>query len=132
MNLQGQRGPHPITTHVRETAEQIRLANHATYGDRATANELYDTLGALVALADRLPQLLEHLAEVVRDSIPDHYYHDYGEDVQAALQTTSDRLDHARYVIPDLRWHLNQAFSAIGHVGVRVSYQDNIIPDCEG
>ncbi len=119
MNPQGPLGPHPITTHVREAAEQIRLANHATYGDRRTANELYDTLAALVALVDRLPQLLEHLAEVVRGSIPDHYYHDHGENVQDTLQTAFDRLDHARYVVPDLRWHLNQAFSAIGHVGIR-------------
>ena len=48
--------PHPITTHLRNAADNIRSANHAaTHGDRREVTELYDTFGALSALLNRLP-----------------------------------------------------------------------------
>lgn len=60
MNNTGHDLPHPITTHLRNAAEHIQSANHASDGDLREVTNLYDTVGALSALLHRLPPLVAH------------------------------------------------------------------------
>lgn len=108
----------PITTHLREAAEQIRAANHATFTDRREVTDLYHTLGALCTLLERLPQLVAHLRNVC-NADPATYYHDQRGDVTQILRIAYDRLHDLHTNITALTADAYQAFNVISHLGTR-------------
>lgn len=110
-------GAHPITAHLREAAEHLRLANHATHHDRRNAAELYDTLGELSELLGRLPQLVAHLAGIIDRAEPADFYDDRRENVAHTLRRAVIECDEVRFLLGRCRDHSAEAFSAIGHLG---------------
>ncbi len=110
-------GTHPITTHVRDAAEQIRLANHATHTDHRNVTEIYDTITALHTLFERLPHLLGHLLAIVAGAEPGTHYHDTGGNVTDALQWAEAHLADAITTVGAVCNHLATAASHISHLG---------------
>ncbi|MGH3774531.1 MAG: hypothetical protein ACRDRR_02150 [Pseudonocardiaceae bacterium] len=109
-------GTHPITRNLRDAAEHLRLANHATYGDRREVTELYDTFGALSSLLDRFPQLLRHLWQVLNRADATLYTTDNGTPAQETLNSAELSLADAMVHTENLRSVIPGAWSDIGHV----------------
>ena len=85
---------HPITTHLHNAAEEIRSANHTTYGDHREVTDLYDTFGALSALLSRLPQLMAHLHRILDRADANLYDTDCGSPAEM-LNTAQLATDEA-------------------------------------
>jgi ABC-type transporter Mla subunit MlaD len=111
-------GIHPITTHLRDAAEHIRLANHASHGDRREVTELYDTFGTLSALVNRLPQLVAHLHRVLDQADARLYETDCGLSTVETLNTAQLATDEAFSKIATAGNALDDAWSTIGHLRI--------------
>lgn len=109
---------HPITVHLRDAAEHLRLANHCTYGHRREVTELYDTFGALSALVDRLPQLLGHLWRNLNQTNAALYTTDNETPAQDTLNSAELSLADAMVHTEKLRSVINGAWSDIGHIRI--------------
>ncbi|MFI8792263.1 hypothetical protein [Streptomyces sp. NPDC055105] len=110
---------------VRDAAESVRVFNHRTFpgGDRpglVSAPEAYRVLGALTALAERLPQSFEQIGYALNAHHGlGHISADYGtaaEHIATAGASLREAEDYAR----GLTAALNRAWSAtnpLGHTG---------------
>src|SRR5947209_17789452 len=109
---------HPNTTHLRDAAEQIRLANHASYRDRREITELYDTFGALSTLLTRLPQLVAHLHKLLDRAHPHLYDTDCGRPAAETLNSTQLATDEAFAKLTTAGNAINDAWTDIGHLRI--------------
>jgi hypothetical protein len=110
----GHDAPHPITTHLRNAAERIRSANHATHRDGREVTELYDTFGALSTLVNRLPQLLAHLHRILDRADASLYDTDCGHPAAETLNRAELATDEAFSKITTASNAIDDAWSAIG------------------
>lgn len=111
-------GTHPITVHLRDAAEHLRLANHSTYGHRREVTDLYDTVGALSALTDRLTQLLGHLWRNLNQANAALYTTNNETPAQDTLNSAELSLADAMVHTEKLRTVINGAWSDIGHIRI--------------
>jgi hypothetical protein len=111
---------HPITTLIDQAAENIRLANHASFGDTREVTELYDTLGSLTRLLKRLPQLLDHCRLIVRDADAGSYL-DTSDDSGAdyLLHLTEACLTEVSTEVTEAVELISSAWSQIGRLRPR-------------
>lgn len=108
---------HPITTRVQQGAEQIRLANHATHGNRCEVIDLYELLGSLTELIQRIPQLIEHLRDVIGDADAALYKHDHpGQSSEEELNLADFCLIDALGSLALVRGALSQVWTDLGHL----------------
>jgi hypothetical protein len=111
---------HPITTLIDQAADNIRLANHASFGDTREVTELYDTVGALAALLNRLPHLLAQFQLIIRDADARSYIDASGEsDADHLLFLTEGLLAEATASITEASGFINGAWSHIGRLRPR-------------
>jgi hypothetical protein len=111
---------HPISTLVDQAAENIRLANHACYGDTREVIELYDTFGSLTQLLKRLPQLLDHLQLIVRDAGTDSYVNASDDSpTDYLLQMAEACLAEAATEVTEVADLINSTWSHIGRLRPR-------------
>ena len=109
---------HPITTHLRDAAEAIRLANHASYGDQREVTELYDTYGALSALLTRVPQLVAHLHNLLDRANSQLYETDCGRPPAETLNSAQLATDEAFGKITTAGNAINDAWTEIGRLRI--------------
>lgn len=110
--------PHPITAHLRNAAEHIRSANHASNNDRREATDLYDTLGALSALLNRLPPLIAHLHRLVDRADATSYETDCDSPAAETLNSAELAVDEAFSKLTMASNAIDDAWSAIGHLHI--------------
>lgn len=108
----------PITAHLRNAAESIRCANHASYGDRREITDLYETIGELSALLNRLPQLIAHLYRLVNRADASLYDTDSATPTTEILNSTQAALDEAFGKITTAGNAMDDACNAISHLRV--------------
>lgn len=118
MTNTGHDAPHPITNHLRDAAEHIRLANHATHGDYREVTDLYDTFGALSAVLKRLPQLVAHLHRILDRTDAGLYETDNGSPAAETLNSAELATDEAFSKITTASNAIDDAWSAIGHLRI--------------
>ena len=109
---------HPITTHLSNAIEHLRLANHASHGDRREVTDLYDTVGALSALVKRLPELVAHLHRVLDRADSGLYDTDSGRPAAETLNIAQFATDEAFSKITIAGNALDDACSAIGQLRI--------------
>jgi hypothetical protein len=117
VDLVPEAGGHPVRL-VTAAAEHIRAANHATFDRRpvpglAAGADIYDTVGALHQLANRLPQLLEQLATLLTTAAEQGTL--TGPKTAPALAAAE--LTEAASSFRDSRDHLDAAWQLLGPVG---------------
>lgn len=113
-------GTHPITTLIDQAAENIRLANHASYGATRDVTDLYATFGALAQLLNRVPQLIGHLQLIVRDTDVDAYLDASDEsDADYRLHLTEACLIEVTTNVTEATDLINAAWSHIGQLRPR-------------
>ncbi|MQA14169.1 MAG: hypothetical protein GEV09_08345 [Pseudonocardiaceae bacterium] len=112
-------GTHPIIIRVRQAADDIRLANHATYGNRCEVIDLYELLGSLTELLQRLPQLIAYLRDVLDDADSQFYEHDRGDSSDDTLNLADFCLIDALSSLALAHGALSQAWTEIGHLRPR-------------
>ena len=110
--------PHPITTHLRNAAEHIRSANHASHDDRREVTDLYGTVGALSALLHRLPPLVAHLHRLVDRGDANLYETDCGSPAAEILNSAELAVDEAFSKLTTASNAIDDAWNAIGHLRV--------------
>ena len=111
-------GTHSITTHLRNAADHIEQANHASHGDRREVLDLYDTFGALSALVNRLPELLAHLHRLLERADARLYDTDCGDPAAEVLNSAQLAIDEVFSKITTTGNAVNDAWSALGHLRV--------------
>ena len=114
-------GPDPthlITIHLRSAAEHIRLANHASDNDRREVTDLYDTLGALSALLNRLPPLVAHLHRLVDRADATSYETDCDSPATDTLNSAELAVDEAFSKLTTASNAIDDACSALGHLRI--------------
>ncbi|MFZ0117971.1 MAG: hypothetical protein WBR33_10130 [Pseudonocardiaceae bacterium] len=118
--------PHPITTHLRNAADNIRSANHATHGDRREVTELYDTFGALSALLNRLPQLVAHLHRILDRADASLYDTDCDSPPAETLNNAELATDEAFSKITTASNAIDDAWTAIGRLRIHDTDTDPV------
>ncbi|MFJ8926497.1 hypothetical protein ACIRLA_07985 [Streptomyces sp. NPDC102364] len=110
---------------AKDAAESLRAFNHRTFpgGDRpglASAPEAYRVLGALTALAERLPQALDQIDYALKAHHRlGHITADHGTAAEHTATAGTALLDAENHACA-LRAALNRAWSAtnpLGHTG---------------
>ena len=109
---------HPITTHLCDAAEQIGLANHASYRDRREITELYDTFGALSTLLTRLPQLVAHLHKLLDRAHSPLYETDSGQPADETLNSAQSATDEAFAKLTTASNAITDAWTEIGRLRI--------------
>jgi hypothetical protein len=109
---------HPITSHLQSATEHLRSANHATYTDYREVTDLYDTLGALTALLDRLPQLLAHLSRRIVRVDAAVYTTDHDSPAEDTLNIAELAITDATRTLTSTATDIKAAWTAIGHLRI--------------
>jgi hypothetical protein len=103
-----------------EAGEAIRSLNHLTLGAILPGPEVYEILGNLKAVGDRLPQALTQIASGLGRSLDKYQVtQDDGGDPVEAIATAADHLTRAAQLAAELGIELDHAQSAIAHQGYR-------------
>ena len=108
----------PITRHVRDAAESIRWANHASYADQPEVTDLYDTVGQLSVLLTRLPPLVAHLHRLVNRADASCYDTDCATPTAEILNSTQAALDEAFGKTTTAGNALDDACNALSHLRI--------------
>jgi hypothetical protein len=108
-----------VMFHLREAADDLRQANHAIVDDRCEVTDLYDILGALDSVSQRLPYLIGYLRRVVAGADADFYRHDdESAEVAEILNLAERALDGAFEAACQLCDELGEAWCGIAHLRV--------------
>jgi hypothetical protein len=110
--------PHPITNHLRDAADHIRLTNHATHGDYREVTDLYDTFGALSAVLKGIPQLVAHLHHLLDRTDAGLYETDGGSPAAETLSSAELATDEAFSKVTTASNAIDDAWSAIGRLRI--------------
>ena len=109
---------HPITTHLRNAAEHIRLANHASHDNRRELTDLCDTFSVLSTLLYRLHDFIRHLHRIV-DRADASFYETYdGRPAAETLDRVGRATDEAFSKINIASNTIRDAVSDIGQLRI--------------
>ncbi|WP_103502303.1 MULTISPECIES: hypothetical protein [unclassified Streptomyces] len=112
---------------ARAAGEAVRVVNHLTIRASAAAEwempgDAYTVVGALAALAERLPQSLDQSAALVdRLNTAGRLRHDSGDDDQLRVDAAAFAIEcrEAAVMAGQLADSLQHALAALGRIGYR-------------
>jgi hypothetical protein len=111
-----------VVEHAVAAAEAIRAINHLTRGGPMPAPLVYDVLGHLTEVAQRLPQALDQIATALTDSMLHYGLTDApGRDPQFSIIEAGTHLNDAATRAEKLAERLDAARTAIRDQGYRAT-----------
>ena len=115
-------GETTLTALAEHVAEAIRTLNHRTVFTSMPAPLLYELLGELQTVTERMPQLLQQCGQGVARSLDEYeVYEDDGGNPLGSISSANDHLGNAAALLQQAGTELERARIAIRGQGFRSS-----------